>query len=208
MNDASYTPISRAAVASVVLALLSLGGAVFHPLALLAVPGVVFGFVALHETKKYATGGRRVALCGLTLSALIGIGGPLLEVSFYRSEAPAGYRRLSHPDNLGESELDQYIGENVCLKGYALPVGETEVSRFLLTCNGYSRDPRNPVVVELADGRLWEMEYGGVAVSGRMELLPTREDDPDMPRYVLRDAIVRPSRTIYQLAARDTSDGC
>jgi hypothetical protein len=177
-------------------------------LALLAVPGIAFGLVALRETRRYEQGGRRLALWGLSLSLVIGLGGPLLEICFYHSEAPAGFRRLNYSGALGERELDQFAGHSVCLKGYALADDREVVDRFILTHDGYSRDLLNPILVELAFDRPWQVSRSAVAVSGRLELLPASEDDPDFPRYVLRDAVVRPSRTLYQPTNRDTSEGC
>jgi hypothetical protein len=202
MKEHAYAPVSLAAVGCLAFAVLALGGFVYLPLTAFTVPAFVFALIGVRGKKMYGLAGRRLAQFGLPLSLAIAAGAPLYDAWQFRSEAPAGYRRLSF-----SNDLDNYVGQQICLKGYALLTGDTAVDRFVITDDGYSRDPNNPILVELPDGRLWEMTTDGVAVSGRFERLPPSDDDR-YPRYVLRDAVVRPSRTLYQIGGRDTSEGC
>jgi hypothetical protein len=202
MQKTDYTPVSSTAVASAVCAALSVGGYLFPLLAMAALPAIVFGIIALVEIRKYGHIGRRLVTVGLPLSLTIAVGTAVLEAALYRSESPDGYRRVDFARN-----LDEYVGERICLKGYGPWDGSGE-SQFSLSFNGSYRDMKNVVIVELANGDTWESELNGVAVSGRLERWPSIDDAEGLPRYILKDAVLRPSRTVYQLAPRSLADGC
>ncbi len=132
---------------------------------------------------------------------MIALGTPFVEVALYRSEAPPGYARVNF-----SRDLDEHVGQPVCIKGFALFENADRCDQFALTPNGSNYRGAPIVVVQLANGDLWEWTNDGVAVSGTLEQIPPSDEIEDYPRYVLRDAIVRPSRTLYQLSARSAKD--
>ncbi len=192
MQNTDYTPVSTAAVASAGCAALGVGSYLFPLLAIAALPAIAFGVIALIEIRKYGLLGRRLVTVVLPLSLTIAAGTAMLEAALYRSEAPDGYRRVAFARN-----LDEHVGERICLKGYGPWDGSGE-SQFSLSLNGSCRDMKNVVFVELANGDTWERELNGVAVSGRLELWPSIDNAEGLPRYILKDAVLRPSRTAYQ----------
>jgi hypothetical protein len=144
-SDGSYRIVSKAAVLSLAIGLLSVVALV--SVGMLAVPavGLAFGLLALRSIRAYPdeVSGRVPAWMGVTLSALLLVGGAGLHTYTYLTELPEGYERYSfqelQPDKdfpelpIPPSALEMN-GRKVFIKGYVHPgvQGAGPVDRFVL----------------------------------------------------------------------------
>lgn len=139
-----YRAVSRAAVISLVLAVLSLLGfisAAFVPLALV---GAVLGLVSYRSIRRYPNEltGKPLALVGLVLGAVCFVAATSRHAYIYATEVPEGHRRISfaelqpdkgRPYEPVPSSAMQLNGEKVFVKGYLYPDGQqTNIKRFVL----------------------------------------------------------------------------
>lgn len=200
MPEISYTRVSPFAVISAAAGIATCLSLLVPPLGLLSIIGVVSGGVALIAIRRYEVGGARLTRLGLMTSVIFGIAGPLWQFVAFRLEAPAGYLRLDFGEVTREQSresLEQYVEENVCLKGFALyeksrgPVGE-----FCLSVDGDNVYVKNPIIVELPPGQTWKWDDKGIAVSGTLVRSrgPVRADK-SYPKFKLTNAVIRRSLT-------------
>jgi hypothetical protein len=125
-----YRALSRSAVVSLVLAIISLLGYLFEPMLVVAAAGLVMGLVALQAIRRYPQeySGRSVALAGAVLSGFIFVTGATYHTIVYFTEVPEGYQRISfselQPDLLNEPEKPipsralELNNEKIFVKGY------------------------------------------------------------------------------------------
>ncbi|QDU31905.1 hypothetical protein ETAA8_70670 [Anatilimnocola aggregata] len=125
-----YRALSRSAVVSVVLAVVSLLGYLFEPMLVVALAGLVMGLIALQAIRRYPLEytGRGVALFGAVLSGLIFVSGAAMHTYIYFTELPEDHIRLSfsklQPDYINEPERAfpasalELNGKKVFVKGY------------------------------------------------------------------------------------------
>ena len=105
--------------------------------------------------------------------------------------------------------MDQYVGKEICLKGYALWAGSSEASQqFLLSPNGNEIRKEAVVLVELNPGQMWDWRPDALAVSGTLVPNPQAKTDAAAPKFVLQDPTVRLSCTRYDLADLVPGKGC
>ena len=92
-----YRAVSRAAVVSLVFAILSLAGMLAPSMLLLCLMGLLFGTIALKNIRRYPTEltGKKMAKAGIILSATLLLAGTALHVYIYATEVPEGYQRIS-----------------------------------------------------------------------------------------------------------------
>jgi hypothetical protein len=125
-----YRALSRSAVVSLVLAVISLLGYLFEPMLVVAAAGLVMGVISLQSIRRYPQEytGRGVALAGAFLSGLILVTGVTYHTIVYMTEVPDGYKRISfselQPDYFNEpdkpipSRALELSGDKVFVKGY------------------------------------------------------------------------------------------
>jgi hypothetical protein len=143
-NYEQYRALSTAAVASLIVGMLS-------PLAILdwmfvSVPaiGVALSLFALLKVRKHRDelSGEGLARVGLALSVLFGIFGPGLLTYVYLTEVPDGYARVSYAElQPDETQAGQLVpptaldleGKKIFIKGYVYPGRRTDgIREFLL----------------------------------------------------------------------------
>ncbi len=172
ISDFPYRALSRAAIASLVMAVLALPGLIqaFIPFLFFGLIGIGCAVVSLRAIaqwpKEYS--GRSLAVVGLLLNVLLLFGGGLWQAYVYATEVPEGYTRISFfdlqqppplPDLPTPAALDN-DGKDVFLKGYIHPAsGSGLLRRFILvpdlgTCC-FGGQPRSTDMIEvtLAQGQ-------------------------------------------------------
>lgn len=125
-----YRALSRSAVVSVVLGLISLLGYLFEPMLVVAAAGLIMGLIALQSIRRYPLEytGRGVALAGAVLSGVIFVTGVTYHTVIYLTEVPEGYERISfselqpdlfnEPDKPIPSRALELDGKKIFVKGY------------------------------------------------------------------------------------------
>ncbi|MDB5341152.1 MAG: hypothetical protein JWN70_6771 [Planctomycetaceae bacterium] len=205
MPEISYARVSPLAVTSAVCGVAPSLGLIVPPLALLSIVGVGTGLAAGISIRRYEIGGARLAQLGMiasvTFAVAVTVLVPLWHFVAFRLEAPSGFLRLNLRELTREGSqksLDQYLEENVCLKGFAL-YGKSRgpMSEFCLSVDGDNLSTKNEVImVELPPGQTWKWGENGIAVSGTLVRIrgPVRADK-SYPKFKLTHAIVRRSLT-------------
>ncbi|MEZ6111002.1 MAG: DUF3299 domain-containing protein [Pirellulaceae bacterium] len=147
-SDAEYHPyraISKAAVTSLAIGLLSFSALVFPELLILPLLGAVLGVIAIRNLRRYPEEltGRIPAMLGLVLCSLLLVGGSALHAAIYATEVPDGYERISYnslksapgkPD-FPPGEALALDGKKVFLKGYINQTsvdGMSSLKKFVL----------------------------------------------------------------------------
>lgn len=208
--DLNYTRVAPQAIISLVLGVLCSLGLIFPWLGVLAIPGFVLGLFALQSIDHYELSGRKLARRGIQLSLLFGSLTPAWQLTWYEiryhSEALPGYQRIDfmsivqdrkHADTRWES----LIGQQVCLKGFALPEKGGRLRLFRMSCQqpptsfGSKPDPRETIMVQLPEGNTWEWQYEPISVSGTLVRNPEAELDSNAPRFLLQQSAVFPALT-------------
>lgn len=143
--EGSYRVVSKAAVLSLAIGLLSVVALV--SVGMLAVPavGLAFGLLALRAISMYPdeVSGKVPAWMGVALSGLLLVGGAGLHTYMYLTELPEGYERYSfqelqpdkeHPELPIPPSALEMNGRKVFMKGYVHPgvQGAGPVDQFVL----------------------------------------------------------------------------
>ncbi len=139
-----YRSISRSAILSVVLAVLSLLALISPALLILPIVGFVLGLTALSAIRRFPMEytGRGLALTGSVACGLIAAVGGSMHTYEYYTEVPEGYQRISFADlqpDPGRPEPipDQAVelsGDKIFIKGYMHPgvASSGKVKHFIL----------------------------------------------------------------------------
>jgi hypothetical protein len=139
-----YRSMSKTAVASLVMGVLSLASVMFPALLVLAAAGIIFGLLAGRGFRRYPDEltGRGLAAVGLASSTMILIGGSIMHTYVYMTEVPDGYARISFSDLQPKADTPggtpmlpaNLDGQRIFVKGYVHPgVGNTgHVKKFIL----------------------------------------------------------------------------
>lgn len=161
-----YRAVSRAAVVSVILALLAAIGLfpTFMPMLGVSVVGVLAALMGMRAIKKYPRefSGAPVATIGIALNLLLLVGGSALHIYTYYTEVPDGYERvqfyqLQTPESEGDGPAEMAYkidGDPVFLKGYIHPSsGSGMLRQFILvpdlgTCC-FGGQPRSSDMIEV-----------------------------------------------------------
>jgi hypothetical protein len=143
-EDVPYRVVSKSAVTSLALGLLSVGVILFPELLLLPALGVIFAVVALRAMRRYPEEitGKGIAVTGLTLGLFFLLGGSTMHAVIYATEVPPDHERVSfqslraptgQPD-FPPPEALELDGKKVFLRGYIHPSVEsrTALRRFIL----------------------------------------------------------------------------
>jgi len=127
-----YRAVSSAAVASLIVGLLSALALLDWPLVALPVIGVAFGLYAMTSVKRRSDelSGAGLARAGFLLSLAFAILGPARLTYIYVTELPEGYDRVSYSElQPDDSQRGQVVppsalaleGKKIFLKGYIYP---------------------------------------------------------------------------------------
>lgn len=212
-QEAGYRAISKAAVASVVFAILglfSLWASVFIILPLL---GFCLALVARANLRRYPDElvGSKPAAIGLIVNLLLLVGSIGYHSYVYVTEVPEGYQRISFSDlkpkpresNLPFSpKAPDLDGKKVFIKGWVRPSDKkTGLKNFILVgdfgscCFGGSPKPTDIVGVsivvdETVDYSLMQRKLGGTF---RLSTRPVQVGDAEIPAlyYILEADFVK-----------------
>ncbi len=113
-----YKEIGVLSILSIVAAVLSILGFFFKPFILIAVVGLVLGFLAFRKILKAPeeTGGVGLATLGMALSGVIGVSALVFQFWYYYHNAPPGYEVIEF-DSLGFDKSGKVRPEVLALDG-------------------------------------------------------------------------------------------
>ena len=189
----AYRALSTAAVASLVLGVLSILTLLDWWLGLIPFAGVILGIVALRNIRKQPEEytGRGVAVVGIILAALFWIGGFGRLGYLHATEVPPGYERIDYsllqpgPDDPPISippEAKELDGKKIFIKGYVYPGMKKEgITEFLLVrdngtcCFGGNPKITDRIQVSLADTKGVTYSQGLFKIAGTFHITPPRE---------------------------------
>ena len=183
-----YRAISASAVATLVLAFLSLLSLIGPTL--LVIPGTglfvgIYSFGNIRRNSDHLRGGP-MAMVGTVLCALILFGGSAYHVVTYAFEVPEGYRRVSfgmlQPEDkfsslpVPRSAID-LNGKQIFIKGYVFPDGQKEgIRQFVLVpdmkscCFGGNPKLTDMIEVKLRDGLTTHFSYTKRKLAGTFKV--------------------------------------
>jgi hypothetical protein len=139
-----YRAISKSAVASFVLGLLSILGLYAAPLLILAIVAAILGIAGYRSVVRYPNEltGKTLALGGAILGACLFIGGVARHSYVYATEVPDGYLRISFAELQPDKDdfrmpvpphALELNGKKIFVKGYLYPDGQQyNIKRFVL----------------------------------------------------------------------------
>lgn len=209
MIDQDYRPVSRFAVAGLFFIPFTTFGFALPITVFAGVPAFLCAVVALYEIRKYQLAGRQLAMWSMVLSVVAITAIPACVHWRYASENLPGYHRVHFGQLARNKQIESVIDTDVCLKGFH------DVNRWSpdnpertirLTPSG-DRDGIEPaVLVEWPSDVDWRISAGALAVYGRLIHNPGWTEGSHVPRYVMRNAKVRKSKTGFDIGTR--SGGC
>ena len=187
-DEFDYRPVPTTAIVSMVLAALSLLSFV-TTLALILTPfGIVVGYLAFRTITRSRGeySGKKIAVCGTTLSALCMIGGIGFHYYNYLHEVPEGFQRISFNGQIakkkfifedGETKIhpdvEKLNGEKIFLKGYMYPMQQkTGLTAFVLVkdnqqcCFGGQPAVTDMIEIHMQEGRTAKDFRGLTSVAG------------------------------------------
>lgn len=200
-NEFQYRTISKAAVASLALAILGVGAFMYPAFVLLPVLAVGFGFIALMEIRKYPeeVTGKLAAQIGLGCGLLVAAGSIAMHTYVHMTEVPDGYVRASFNDlkpNLRtplpfSEKAKELDGKKVFLKGYVRPSDKrTNLKDFILVgdfgdcCFGGNPKITEVVAVNITSDDLIDHSYFIRKIGGtfRLDSSSRRIDEDGIPK--------------------------
>ena len=210
MIEADLRSVSSLSIAAAIVGGLAIGSFLSLALWPLAVVGIVLALLAIWRCARYERIGSHAAWAGLVVSSITLIAAPTRFAILYSQEAAPGSLRV-HFDSAtreGGAGLASFVGQKICLKGYAYPEKSLEESRgFGMTPAGGNLLKGRSVGVLLADGQSWNGGSGPVAVSGVLVPNMNATSENKAPPFLIQQGIVRPAWTSAQLAPR-AGEGC
>lgn len=198
-----YRSVSKAAVLSVVFAilgLLSFLGAVFLVLPML---GIGFGIAGLANVRKYPMElvGKKAAMAGLTISLMCLVLGMGMHTYVYYTEVPEGYERISFYDlkpnkrtqQTYSEKADIYDGKKVFLRGYVRPGDKKrDLKSFIMVgdwgdcCFGGNPKMTDVVAVTIKVDETVDYGLGVRKIGGtfRLNRRPRGTNDKEVPQII------------------------
>ncbi|MFT5522653.1 MAG: hypothetical protein ACI9G1_002906 [Pirellulaceae bacterium] len=195
-HDIPYRAVSKAAVASLVLALLGVAGVLVWQFLIMPLVGVVLGIVGMSNLWKYPNEltGKPAAILGIILGLLLVVGGGAWHVFVYFTEVPDGYVRISFYDlqptktevswgmPISEKALE-LNGKEVFVKGYVYPDGQSQgIKRFILIpdldtcCFGGQPSLTDMIEVTLRDPHRISYSYTCRRLGGVLRVSPHKKE--------------------------------
>lgn len=189
-NVSDYRAVSKAAVASVVLAVLGVASFLAPIFIVLPLLGVVFGILAISAINKFPSElvGKGVAVFGLVVGLLCLVSSIAMHSYIYATELPEGYQRISFgelkpPKRFGitfTKRSEELNGQKVFLKGYVRPPSgkKTNLKNFILVgdfgdcCFGGNPDITDVVAIKIKSDDTVNYGYGLRRIGGTFKLNP------------------------------------
>jgi len=185
-----YRAVSKAAVLSLALGLLSILSFVSVVLLMVAFVGMVSGLLAMRALARYPSEltGKPIAILGLIVSTAVFIGGAAQHSYEYVTEVPEGHARISfadlQPDKQARSlpippSALKLNNREVFIKGYVYPDGQQHnIRRFILVpdmgtcCFGGQPKITDMIEVTLEDPLRIEYSYKKRGLAGVLKVDP------------------------------------
>ena len=202
-NEFAYRSVSKAAVASIVFAVLgALTAFLAQVFVLLPALGAGFGMVALSSFRRFPDEliGKLAAKIGLIVSLVCLVGSLSYHSYVYATEVPEGYQRISYSELRPNSrtplpfseEAIQFDGKKVFLKGYVRPgAKKRKLKEFILVgdfgdcCFGGSPKITDVVAISIVDEDT-TVDYGyslrRIGGTFRLNQRTRRTADKDVPQ--------------------------
>lgn len=197
-----YRSVSKAMVACLAFAFLSLSAFLAQVFVLLPILGVGFGLVALANFRRYPNEmvGKKPALIGLIVCAVLLVASVSMHAIIYATEVPENYQRISFRDlapnrktSLPFSEKAmEFHGKQVFIKGYVRPPSgkKTKLDKFIMVgdfgdcCFGGSPDITDVIAVKIKIDETVNYGYGLRRIGGIFKLNPNTvvPDEKEIPR--------------------------
>jgi hypothetical protein len=189
----SYRALSTAAVASLVLGVLSALAVLDWWLGLIPFAALILGVLALRKIRSQPEEytGRGVAFVGIFLAVAFWLGGFGWLGYVRATEVPSGYARIDysqlqpHPEdplNAVPPEAKDLDGKKIFIKGYVYPgLRKLGITQFLLVrdngtcCFGGNPKITDRIQVQLNDSKGFEYTQGLFKVAGTFRVTPARE---------------------------------
>jgi hypothetical protein len=139
-----YRAVSKSAILSLILGLLSLAALSIPPLAVIPCIGLLLGWSSLRRIRRHPmeVSGLVPAAVGTLLCAGLLVGSVTLHAHTYATECPEGYQRISfdtlrpideRPELPVSPAAVELNGKKVFIKGYVYPDGQQDnIRRFVL----------------------------------------------------------------------------
>jgi hypothetical protein len=169
-DAAPYRAVSRAAVVSAVLGVVSLLSLAFATLLILPLVGLALGLSALSTIRRFPNEytGTKLAAFGAVVSVMVFVGGVTWHSYVYATEVPEGYTRVGfwelqpdpdHPEYLLPPKAMEIAGSKIFIKGYMHPgvASGGKVDHFILVpdmgtcCFGGQPKPTDMIEIEVKD---------------------------------------------------------
>jgi hypothetical protein len=206
----AYRALSTAAVASLVLGVLSILSLLDWWLALIPMAGVILGIVALRKIRKQPEEytGRGAAIAGIALGVLFCVGGFGRLSYIHATEVPTGYERVDYsslqpqpadPPNSIPPEAKALDGKKVFIKGYVYPgMRKDGITQFLLVrdqgtcCFGGNPKITDRIQVALSDPKGFSFSGSLFKVAGTFRITESSQavDAKGIVFYHLDEAIL------------------
>jgi hypothetical protein len=184
----AYRALCPAAIASVLLSMLSLFAVLSMFLVLIPILGVLIGLYALLQIRQHPTelAGSMLALVGIALSGVLVVGTSALHVYVHMTEVPDDHRRIHYwqlqpEEGVVDQETPPFAkdidGEKVFIKGYMYPGPiKNGIQQFLLVrdkgdcCFGGDPKITDRIQVKLAGSNHIAFDPGLQKVAGTFRL--------------------------------------
>ena len=205
----TYRPVSRFAVAAVLIAPLAGIGLAIPEAIAFAAPAICCAALGLREIRKYQFAGRRLAIGGLVTAVTCTACIPSWHYVRFHSESLAGYRRVDFGDLVKRKDLGSIEGSNTCLKGYAdikRDWTSSPTRTFLFSPEG-DWEKNDAIRVQLTSDQEWQPTLDGLAVSGTLIRNEAWIEGGDEPKFIFRTSLICPARSAVQIGHR-TGRGC
>jgi len=200
-ND-EYRAVSKATVACLAFAVLSVSAFMAQIFILLPILGVGFGLVAMANFRRYPDElvGKTPAKIGLIFSLILLIGSVSMHAIIYATEVPENYQRISFRDlapkrgtSLPFSKKSMELhGKQVFIKGYVRPPSgkKTKLDKFIMVgdfgdcCFGGSPEITDVIAVKISIDETVDYSYGLRRIGGMFKLNPNSvaPDEKEIPR--------------------------
>jgi len=196
LEDFNYKPIPPLAPVSALLGVCALSGLLSLLGLVFAVFGLVLGLIGRRQIQRAEgdLGGSKIAMAGVTISAVLLVCSTALHVYWYQTEVPAGFQRISFGADISKKGFVEEDGEGrahpdiaalsgkpLFLKGFIYPEGRLDgISSFILCkdngqcCFGGQPKLTDMIRVKMVDGQTARYSEHMVSVAGVFKLRDLR----------------------------------
>jgi hypothetical protein len=208
LTASDYRPVSSLAMVTSVTAALSVLALAWPECYLLCWIGMALSAVSIERCHRYQFGGRRVALASGAGLVVLAVAVPIWHRHLHVLENPLGARRIRFEELARDDQFSTIeSGSTVLLKGFPVPEGTAFGETFVLTPSGdliSEQEKLRSVLVESVISKTPVWGVGALAVSGRL----VRRQSVFGPRWVIKDAIVRPITSRWDPAPPRSRRSC